>query len=320
VAGRSPRLDPDPPPTDKPNQITHHDTKEWTMTNTISTSRGAKRRILTVVFGTVASIAAVASIAVASFAGIHSTSAESARPAKPAKPTVVIVHGAWTDASSFTDVEKILSKDGYPVITFANPLRSLSGDSDYLASFLAARTTGPVVLVGHSYGGAVIGEAALSDPDVKSLVYVDAFIPAEGESLLSLLNSAGHVEPTDLFDTIPYPGAPEGDVDLYLKKSAFGPGFANGLSKAEQASYYAKQRPITFSAVNAMASAAEAWKHLPSWYVAGTQDASVPLALQLQMADRAGSTVTKVTAGHLAMVTKPHQVARVIESAATSNK
>ncbi|MET0886187.1 MAG: alpha/beta hydrolase [Mycetocola sp.] len=281
------------------------------MTNIFSTKRGAKRRILTVAAG----IAAVASLAVTGLAGASSASATQARPAKP---TVVIVHGAWTDASSFTAVEKILTKDGYPVLDFANPLRSLKGDSEYLASFLTTRTTGPVVLVGHSYGGAVISEAALSDPDVKSLVYVDAFVPAAGESLLDLLNSAGPVDPTQLFDTIPYPGAPEGDVDLYLKKDAFGPGFANGLSKAEQASYYAKQRPITFGAVNEKASAVQAWKTLPSWYVAGTQDASIPLALQLKMADRAGSTVTEVKAGHLAMVKEPKKVAKVIETAATS--
>jgi pimeloyl-ACP methyl ester carboxylesterase len=279
------------------------------MTNAISS---ATRRIFTVAAG----IATVASVALAGTAGASSATAKTTMPDKP---TVVIVHGAWTDASSFTDVEEILTKDGYSVLNFANPLRSLSGDSEYLASFLAARTAGPVVLVGHSYGGAVISEAALSDPDVKSLVYVDAFVPAEGESLLDLLNSAGPVDPTQLFDTIPYPGAPEGDVDLYLKKEAFGPGFANGLSKAEQASFYAKQRPITFSAVNEKASAAEAWKTLPSWYVAGTRDASIPLALQLQMAERAGSTVTEVKAGHLAMVKEPKKVAEVIETAASSS-
>jgi pimeloyl-ACP methyl ester carboxylesterase len=280
------------------------------MTLLTSSTRSTKRRFITIAAG----IAAVAGVTLASTTGADSATA------KPAKPTVVIVHGAWTDASSFTDVEKILTKDGYPVLDFANPLRSLSGDSEYLASFLAARTTGPVILVGHSYGGAVVGEAALSDPDVKGLVYVDAFIPAEGESLLDLLNSAGPVDPTQLFDRIPYPGAPEGDVDLYLKKDAFGPGFANGLSKAEQASFYAKQRPITFAAVNEKASATQSWKSLPSWYVAGTQDASIPLALQLQMAERAGSAVTEVKAGHLAMVKEPKKVAKVIETAASSTK
>jgi pimeloyl-ACP methyl ester carboxylesterase len=281
------------------------------MTENTTTGRRAKHSILTIAAG----LATAASVVLAGTAG-----AGAATAARPDKPTVVIVHGAWTDASSFTDVEEILTKDGYPVLDFANPLRSLSRDSEYLASFLAARTTGPVVLVGHSYGGAVISEAALSDPDVKSLVYVDAFVPAEGESLLDLLNSAGPVDPTQLFDTIPYPNAPEGDVDLYLKKEAFGPGFANGLSKTEQASFYAKQRPITFSAVNEKASATQSWKILPSWYVAGTQDASIPLDLQLKMADRAGSTVTEVKAGHLAMVKEPKKVAKVIEKAATSTK
>ena len=283
------------------------------MNKSTSAFRGTTRRILTVAAG----VATVASIA---FAGAASADTITAKPTKADKPTVVIVHGAWTDASSFTEVEEILTKDGYPVLDFANPLRSLSGDSEYLESFLEARTAGPVVLVGHSYGGAVISEAALSDPDVKSLVYVDAFIPAEGESLLDLLNSAGPVDPTQLFDMTPYPGAPEGDVDLYLKAEAFGPGFANGLSETEQASFYAKQRPITFSAVNEKASAAEAWKTLPSWYVAGTKDASIPLALQLQMAERAGSTVTEVKAGHLAMVKEPKKVAKVIETAAKETK
>ena len=283
------------------------------MTDTTNTGRGARRRILTIAAG----LATAASVVLAGTAGAASATANAE---KSDKPTVVIVHGAWTDASSFTDVEKILTKDGYPVLDFANPLRSLSGDAEYLSSFLAARTTGPVVLVGHSYGGAVISEAALSDPDVKSLVYVDAFVPAEGESLLDLLNSAGPVDPTQLFDTIPYPDAPEGDVDLYLKKDAFRPGFANGLSKTEQASFYAKQRPITFSAVNEKASPAQAWKTLPSWYVAGTQDASIPLALQLQMAERAGSTVTEVKAGHLAMVKEPKKIAKVVETAATSGR
>jgi len=272
-----------------------------------------KRRIFTIAAG----VAAAAGMA---FTGVTGAANADPKHAESAKPTVVIVHGAWTDASSFTSVEEILTKDGYPVLGFANPLRSLSGDSEYLASFLAARTTGPVVLVGHSYGGAVISEAALSDPDVKSLVYVDAFIPAEGESVLDLLNSAGPVDPAQLFDTIPYPDAPEGDVDLYLKKDAFGPGFANGLSEAEVASYYAKQRPITLSAVNEKASTVEAWKTLPSWYVAGTEDASIPLSLQLQMAERAGSTVTEVKAGHLAMVSEPKRVAKVIETAASASK
>lgn len=277
----------------------------------ISTKHFSMREGITAV---VAAIAATIAMAFGSAA-----SAGAAGPSTHAhrdKPTVVIVHGAWTDASSFSDVQQILQKDGYNVLDFANPLRSLSGDADYLASFLGSRTSGPVILVGHSYGGAVIGEAGLSDPDVRGLVYVNAFVPAEGESLLDLLNSAGPVDPSALFDAVPYPGAPEGDADLYLKQDAFGPAFATGLSKKDQAAFYSLQRPITLSAVGEKAGADQAWETLPSWYVAGTKDGSIPLDLQLGMADRAESTVTRTKAGHLSMVSDPKTVARVIETAA----
>jgi pimeloyl-ACP methyl ester carboxylesterase len=234
------------------------------------------------------------------------------------KPTVVIVHGAWTDAGSFSDVQQRLQQRGYTVLDFANPLRSLSGDSAGLASFLQSRTSGPVVLVGHSYGGAVITEAATSDPDVRALVYVDAFVPDKGESLLALLSSAGPVDPSALFDMVPYPGAPEGDVDLYLQEAAFHAAFANGLPSKEREDLYARQRPITFSAVNEATANEPAWTSLPSWYVAGTEDGSIPLALQERMASRAGAELTTVDAGHLAMTRFPAAVATVIEQAATA--
>ena len=232
------------------------------------------------------------------------------------KPTVVIVHGAWTDASSFAGVQQLLTEGGYNVLEFANPLRSLAGDADYLTAFLRSRTSGPVVLVGHSYGGAVIGAAATAVPSVTGLVYINAFVPAVGESLLDLLNSAGPVDPSQLFDMAPYPGAPEGDVDLYIQRGPFEPAFATGLSEELQAEFYAKQRPITFSAVGAPAAAGQAWETLPSWYVAGTVDGSIPLALQLRMAERAGSAVTQLETGHLSMVTHPREVADVIIGAA----
>ncbi|MEE6272409.1 alpha/beta hydrolase [Georgenia sp. MJ206] len=234
------------------------------------------------------------------------------------KPTIVIVHGAWTDASSFTEVQQTLTRHGYDVLAFANPLRSLSGDTDYLASFLQTRTSGPVVLVGHSYGGALIGAAAVHEPRVRALVYVNAFIPAEGESLLDLLNSAGPVDPSQLFDMVPYPGALEGDLDLYIQRGPFEPAFATGLSGERQAEFYAKQRPIAFRAVGTPAAAEQAWQAVPSWYVAGTRDGSIPLPLQLRMADRAGSAVTQLDTGHLSMVTHPSEVADVIITAATN--
>jgi len=233
------------------------------------------------------------------------------------KPTIVIVHGAWTDASSFGEVQQILSAEGYSVLEFANPLRSLQGDTNYLSTFIESRTSGPVVLVGHSYGGALIGSAASSIERVTGLVYVNAFVPIEGESLLDLLNSAGPVDPSQLFDMAPYPGAPEGDLDLYIQRAPFEPAFATGLSPEQQDSFFAKQRPITFSAVGAPLSGTQAWETRPSWYVAGTVDGSIPLTLQLRMAERAGAKVTQVDAGHLSMVTHAREVANVVEEAAS---
>ncbi|GAB2464516.1 alpha/beta hydrolase [Conyzicola lurida] len=212
----------------------------------------------------------------------------------------------------------MLSEDGYDVVEFANPLRSLDGDADYLAGFIDARTEGPVLLVGHSYGGALLGAAALRTPRVRGLVYVNAFVPASGESLLDLLGSAGPVDPGQLFDMVPYPDAPAGDVDLYIKRGAFEPAFATGLSPELQTEFYAKQRPITLAAVGAPAAAGQAWESLPSWYVAGTLDGSIPLALQLRMATRAGSTLAEIEAGHLSMVSNPREVANVIREAALS--
>jgi pimeloyl-ACP methyl ester carboxylesterase len=232
------------------------------------------------------------------------------------KPTIVTVHGAWSDASPFNQVREILSGQGYTVVNFANPLRSLSGDTDYLASFLETRTEGPVVLVGHSYGGALISGAALSSDRVKSLVFLNAFVPDEGETILELSSKAGPVDASALFDMAPFPG--EHNVDLYLKQGAFAGGFTNGLTEAQTAEYFASQRPITYGALSEPAAANPAWQTLPSWYVAGTEDHSVALSTQLFMAERAGSAVTQVEAGHLSMVADAATVARVITEAAAA--
>jgi len=235
----------------------------------------------------------------------------------PSKPTIVVVHGAWSDASPFNEVRDILGADGYNVVNFANPLRSLSGDTDYLESFLETRTEGPVVLVGHSYGGAVIGGAAASDPDVKALVYINAFVPEAGETILELSSKAGPVDAEALFDMAPFTG--DHNVDLYLKKDAFAGGFTNGLSDAQTTTYFASQRPITYAALSEPAGD-QAWKTLPSWYIAGTEDHSIDISTQLFLAERAGSTLTEVKAGHLSMVAEAGKTADVIKDAATSTK
>jgi pimeloyl-ACP methyl ester carboxylesterase len=233
------------------------------------------------------------------------------------KPTIVIVHGAWSDSTPFNAVDAILAADGFTVTHFANPLRSLNSDTDYLTAFLETRTTGPVVLVGHSYGGAVIGGAARGHSRVKSLVYLNAFVPEQGETILDLAGHAGPVDPGALFDMAPFPG--EHNVDLYLQPGAFAGGFVNGLPEELAATFFAKQRPITYAALSEPARA-QAWKTLPSWYVAGSEDHSIPFETQLWMAERAGSTLTTVTTGHLSMAGEPTTVARVIIEAATGNK
>src|SRR2546421_8653690 len=148
------------------------------------------------------------------------------------KPSIVLIHGAWADGSSWSRVIGILQQQGYKVYAPANPLRGLTSDAAYIASFLQS-ISGPIILVGHSYGGAVITNAATGNPNVKALVYIDAFAPAQGETVLSLAgaDSALAVDPTTVFDFVPYPGGPAGDVDLYLKHDTFVTSFASGLPR-----------------------------------------------------------------------------------------
>ena len=263
-----------------------------------STRRRTARRTTIALLSTLA-------LAVSASALADSASATSREP----KPTVVLVHGAWADASGFQGVEAGLRRAGYPVLEFADPLRSLPDDSATLATFLKLRTQGQVILVGHSYGGAVITNAATSDPDVKALVYIDAFVPAAGETLNDLININGPVDTAALFDFVPY--APGGDVDLYLKGSVFATVFANGLPKAEQDRLFIAQRPLAASALGE-ASGAPAWSTIPSWYVVGTEDHIIPAALQEFMAQRAGSHVTTVDAGHLSFIARPDVVVSTI--------
>jgi pimeloyl-ACP methyl ester carboxylesterase len=267
-----------------------------------------KRRARTVL---AAVVLAVIALAVPSTVAAASTAASQPTP----KPTIVLVHGAWADASSWAKVTSRLQRDGYTVLSPPNPLRGLRGDAAYLAAFLQQRTTGPVVLVGHSYGGAVITNAALADPDVKTLVYVNAFVPDEGETILGLQGGGG--DPNVLFDVVQYPGAPAGDVDLYIKTGVFPNAFANDLPAATGAQLATAQRPITFSALQEP-SAAPAWKSLPSWYLVGTADNILAPSLQLSMAQRAGSRITTVDASHLSMLSRPDAVEQIIRTAARS--
>jgi pimeloyl-ACP methyl ester carboxylesterase len=224
------------------------------------------------------------------------------------KPTIVLVHGAWADGSSWAAVTTHLQSRGFTVFTPPNLLRSVAGDAASVSNFLTTRTSGPVVLVGHSYGGFVITNAGLDGGDVKALVFVDAFQPDEGETTFSILGGSSSAlavpDPTTVLDLVPYPGAPEGDVDAYLKADTVHNAFAQDLSEADRWLIVASQRPISLGA-NTTPSGPAGWKNLPSWAVVGTEDLVIPPATQRSMAERAGATITEVAGSHVSMVSHP---------------
>ena len=234
------------------------------------------------------------------------------------KPTIVLVHGAWADASSWNAVIAPLQAEGFTVLAPPNELRGLASDAAYIGSFLAQRTTGPVVLVGHSYGGAVITNAALLGGDVQALVYVDAFIPDEGDTVVSLLEGSGSAlavaDPTTVLDIAGYPGAPEGAADAFLKPDTVHTAFAQDLPEADRWLIVATQRPASLVA-NVTPSGAPAWKSIPSWAVLGTDDLVIPIGTQRSMAERAGATITEVDGSHVSMVSHPDVTLAAIRAA-----
>ena len=235
-------------------------------------------------------------------------------------PTIVLVHGAWADGSSWTEVVNRLQHDGYTVTVPPNPLRSLAADSAYLKAYLST-ITGAVVLVGHSYGGAVITNAATGNSNVQALVYIDAYIPDEGETILEMTGAKpGSVlaapDPSTVFNFAPYPGSPPGDADLYVKPNLYARAFAGNLPAGTVAALAASQRPLTFSALGEK-SGVPAWKTIPSWVVIGTEDQIIPRAEQLALATNANARITEVRAPHLAMVTDPEAITKVILEAAS---
>lgn len=236
-------------------------------------------------------------------------------------PTIVLVHGAWADGSSWNPVSAALQSRGLTVLTPPNLLHGVAGDSAYVASFLAQRTTGPVVLVGHSYGGVVVTNAGASAGDVKALVYVNAFIPDVGESVFDILGGSGSAldvpDPTAVLDLAGYPGAPEGDVEAFLKPATVHESFAQDLPEADRSIIAASQRPIALAA-NIGPTEATAWSSIPSWAVIGTEDRVIPPAVQRKMAERAGATITEVAASHVSMLSNPQVTIDAILAAAAS--
>lgn len=267
----------------------------------------SRRFVPTLISGLVASVLALAM-----------PLAASAQTSAPAKPTVVLVHGAFADSSSWNGVIERLQAKGYTVVAAPNELRSVASDAATVHS-LVQSIHGPVVLAGHSYGGSVISTAASGLDNVKALVYVAAFAPDVGESAGELAGRfpGGTLGPA-LAPAVPLA---DGGKDLYIQQDKFRAQFAADVPAAQAALMAAGQRPITEAALNE-ASTSAAWKTIPSWFVYGKADLNIPAAAQAFMAERAHSRKTVVINGasHVVMVSHPATVAKLIEEAADSTQ
>jgi pimeloyl-ACP methyl ester carboxylesterase len=228
------------------------------------------------------------------------------------RPTIVLVHGAWADATGFDRQIRALQDRGFRAIGFGNPLRGLPGDAMYLAEFLRT-LTGPIVLVGHSYGGIVISVAAAGNDQVKALVCLNGWMLDEGESQLQLLERFEGSIVGPAIRPVPYT-RPDGseDADLYLDPEAFHDAFAGDVDGATAAAMAAAQRPFANAAFTGP-SGPPAWKTgTPCWYLLGTDDNAIPPALQRFMAERAQATIVEVPASHVSFLSQPEAATQLI--------
>lgn len=252
-------------------------------------------------------------------AALASTSAvaQTTTPAvKPPLPTVVLVHGAFAESSSWDQVTTRLLARNYPVVAVANPLRGLKSDSQYVAAVLTS-IPGPIVLVGHSYGGAVITNAAVGNGNVKALVYVSGLAPDLGETAGALV---ARFPGSTLGPTLAPPVVlPDGGKDLYIQRDKFRAQFAADVPEGPAALMFATQRPVVESAFDE-AAGTPAWRSIPSWFIFGQLDKNIPAAAHAFMARRAGAkeAVEVKGASHVVMVSHPDEVAEMIERAARS--
>ena len=227
-------------------------------------------------------------------------------------PAIVLVHGAWADATGFDAEIRALQRRGFRAIGFANPLRDLAGDSAYLAEFLRS-LTGPIVLVGHSYGGNVISNAATGNDQVQALVYFNGWMCDEGENQQQLLERFEGSLVGPAIRPVPFTG-PDGSegADLFLDPELFRDAFAADVDPETAAVMAAAQRPYAAAAFAAAPSGPPAWKTLPCWYLLGTEDKAIPPALQRFMAERANATIVEVAASHVSFVSQPEAATQLI--------
>ncbi|MET8655149.1 alpha/beta fold hydrolase [Nocardia aurea] len=231
------------------------------------------------------------------------------------KPTVVLVHGAFAESASWSGVIEGLREHPLDVVAVANPLRSLPGDAAYLRDILAG-IDAPVILVGHSYGGMVITEAAADSDKVAALVYVCAFAPEHGESALELSNKFPGGTLGEALTAYPLT---EGGTEFAIRPDAFHHQFAADVPDTRAAVMCATQRPVTEIALTAgLSTETAAWQSIPSWFVFGAADLNIPVALHRFMADRASAkgTVEIPGASHALSVSRPDAVTSSILDAA----
>src|SRR5262249_34118261 len=232
-------------------------------------------------------------------------------------PTVVLVHGAFAESSSWNGVINQLGNDGYSVVAAANPLRAVGSDAEHVASVLKA-IDGPIVLVGHSYGGMVITNAATGNNNVIALVYVAALAPEMGESTAGLQARypGGNLEPV----VAPPMALPDGRNLIAIEPGKFQAAFCADVPAAQASLMAITQRPIVDAALSEASPGSPAWKSIPSWFIYGQSDLVIPPALHAFMAQRAGAkeTVEVPGASHVVMVSHPDAVAGIIRTAGGS--
>ncbi|MGW4371009.1 alpha/beta fold hydrolase [Nocardia takedensis] len=259
---------------------------------------------------------ALAAVTVLGFAGFAATA-----PARATgQPTIVLVHGAFADASGWADVAAQLTADGYPVRTFDNPLRGPAHDSGELEQFLAG-IDGPIVLVGHSYGGVVVTNT--HDADVRAQVFVAAFAPDQGQRMLELLNPLLYpgsllLPPALLAGPVPDPASPIGvNLDAFVTEPFFREVFCQDVTPAKAAEMFRHQKSAAVVS-NVEPTENPSWATVPSWYLVSRQDRVIPPALQRATAARVAPGRTReVDASHASYAAQPSAVADIVRAAAS---
>ncbi|MEO3972938.1 alpha/beta hydrolase [Streptomyces sp. CAU 1734] len=280
-----------------------------------SPSRPLRRRI---VRAGALSLALSAVIATGSaFAGGDPAGGDGSTPgSQGVKPTVVLVHGAFADASGWNAVVERLQHQGYPVVAPPNPLRGVLSDSAYVASILES-IEGPIVLAGHSYGGAVISQAAAGNENVKALVYVSAFMPDVGENPATLSTKFEGSDLGTALRPVPYTDGTTSGTDLYIQNAKFHSVFAADLPEAQTKVMAVEQRPVAQAGFGQNATAA-AWKTIPSWFIVSKNDKAIAPDLERFEAKRAHSHTIEINSSHVAMMSHPDVVTKQIRAAANA--